>query len=97
MMRDDQDLKRKAWLCVFVGCVLVDSRCNSLVGSFRIGREIMGKAQEESKGKPRRTSKASIPPSWQLNDAQRSFIEDLWQDDAPQIKSSGTSRHRDRQ
>ncbi|HEI8868443.1 hypothetical protein [Serratia sp. AKBS12] len=26
--------------------------------------------------------KAKIPPSWQLNEAQRSFIEDLWQDDA---------------
>ncbi|MEB6336714.1 hypothetical protein [Serratia rhizosphaerae] len=29
-------------------------------------------------------SKTKIPPSWQLNQAQRAFIEDLWQDDAPE-------------
>lgn len=31
-----------------------------------------------------RRNKTKIPPSWQLNEAQREFIEDLWQDDAPE-------------
>ncbi|MFI8417438.1 hypothetical protein ACQKDS_13495 [Serratia sp. NPDC078593] len=31
-------------------------------------------------------NKAKIPASWQLNEAQQAFIEDLWQDDAPEIE-----------
>ncbi|QNK33452.1 hypothetical protein HF675_05170 [Serratia sp. JUb9] len=32
-------------------------------------------------------SKTKIPPSWQLYEAQRAFIEDLWQDDAPEAEA----------
>lgn len=35
-----------------------------------------------------RRNKMKIPPSWQLNEAQREFIEDLWQDDAPESETS---------
>lgn len=33
-------------------------------------------------------NKAKIPVSWQLNEAQQAFIEDLWQDDTPEMARS---------
>lgn len=38
-------------------------------------------------------SLARIPPRWQLNAAQRDFIDDLWQADAPDPAPALPTRH----
>ncbi|AEF47134.1 hypothetical protein MXM81_18885 [Serratia plymuthica] len=38
-------------------------------------------------------SLARIPPRWQLNAAQRDFIDDLWQADAPDPAPTLSTRH----
>ncbi|MCP1105629.1 hypothetical protein M6G53_09535 [Serratia nevei] len=46
----------------------------------------MNKKQAKNReGAPRR-AQSKIPPSWVLSDEQRAFIDDMWQDTAPEPK-----------
>lgn len=42
----------------------------------------MDKKRVKKEGGARDDSPVRIPPSWQLTQQQRDFINDLWQDDA---------------
>jgi hypothetical protein len=40
--------------------------------------------QAKNREGAQRRAQSKIPPSWVLSDEQRAFIEDLWQDSAPE-------------
>lgn len=44
----------------------------------------MNKKQTKNREGAQRRAQSKIPPSWLLSDEQRAFIEDLWQDSAPE-------------
>ncbi|EPH7221314.1 MULTISPECIES: hypothetical protein [Serratia] len=44
----------------------------------------MNKKQAKNREGAQRRAQSKIPPSWVLSDEQRAFIEDLWQDTAPE-------------
>nr|WP_171971329.1 hypothetical protein [Serratia marcescens] len=44
----------------------------------------MNKKQAKTSEGAQRRAQSKIPPSWVLSEEQRAFIEDLWQDDAPE-------------
>ncbi|WP_211130521.1 hypothetical protein [Serratia surfactantfaciens] len=46
----------------------------------------MNKKQAKNREGARRRAQSKIPPSWMLSDEQRAFIEDLWQDNAPEAE-----------
>ncbi|MBH1922778.1 hypothetical protein RE680_19320 [Serratia marcescens] len=46
----------------------------------------MNKKQAKNREGARRRAQSKIPPSWVLSDEQRAFIEDLWQDNAPEAE-----------
>lgn len=52
----------------------------------------MNKKQAKNREGAQRRAQSKIPPSWVLSDAQRAFIEDLWQDTAPESERPITQR-----
>jgi hypothetical protein len=63
--------------------VLAGRRRRDLLAAY-LGNKSMDKKRVKKKGGARDDSPVKIPPSWQLTQQQRDFINDLWQDDAPE-------------